>query len=173
MSKGNYYDISVERRKMKRKIKGTISFLAIILIIALIVALIIKTQENRELKQQVRDLTVMVTAERPDIPEPARGNVKRIQSLGTFHIYHYCPCARCCGTANEITASGSRAREGETIAVDPAVIPLGTEVIIDGHKYIAEDTGSGITGNKIDIYVSTHEEALRLGIKTSEVFIKK
>ena len=169
MSKG----LQIDTPKKKKKYRGKAFIILIVIILVLGIALIQSRQEIREKNQLIKDLTVMVTAERPEIPEPARGNVNRIQSLGTFRIYHYCPCAKCCGTANDITATGSRAREGETIAVDPAVIPLGTEVIIDGHKYIAEDTGSGITGNKIDIYVSTHEEALRLGIKTSEVFIKK
>lgn len=59
-----------------------------------------------------------------------------------------------------ITASGKRATVGRTIAVDPSVIPLGTRVYIsfpdafnylDG-IYIAEDTGSLIKGNKIDVF---------------------
>ena len=44
--------------------------------------------------------------------------------------------------------------EGQTIAVDPRVIPYGTKVIIGGHIFTAEDCGGAIQGNHIDIYVN-------------------
>src|SRR5699024_5172464 len=57
-----------------------------------------------------------------------------------------------------ITASGRPVQAGTTIAVDPNVIPLGKQVQIkfpDGHieNRRADDTGSAISGRKIDIYV--------------------
>ena len=51
-----------------------------------------------------------------------------------------------------------------TIAVDPTVIPLGSEVEINGQIYIAEDTGSAIKGNKIDLCVRSHSEAYARGV---------
>ena len=53
------------------------------------------------------------------------------QDLGLFKLTYYCACAKCCGKATGITASGARVAEGETIAVDPSVIPYGTKVIIN------------------------------------------
>ena len=83
-------------------------------------------------------------------------------SLGTFRITFYCPCQLCCGKyASGYTATGTEATEGRTIAVDPKVIPLGSKVRINGHVYVAEDTG--VRGHTIDIFVNSHEEALRLG----------
>ena len=164
-----------EQRSRGKKRKRTYSLtiaLSIILIASLAIALAVVTKENRELKQQVRDLTVMVTAERERMPEPSRGSVSRLESIGTFTISHYCPCSKCCGKSNGITASGTRAREGKTISVDPSVIPLGTVVVIDGHEYTAEDTGFGIKGNHIDMFVESHEKALQLGVRSAEVFIE-
>lgn len=69
------------------------------------------------------------------------------------------------------TATGTTPTAGRTIAVDPTVIPYGAEVIIDGHTYIAEDCGGAIKGNRIDLFFSTHEEALAWGKKTKEVII--
>lgn len=43
------------------------------------------------------------------------------------------------------------------IATDPAVIPLGSIVEIEGRKYIADDIGSQIQGNEIDILVATRD----------------
>jgi 3D (Asp-Asp-Asp) domain-containing protein len=68
------------------------------------------------------------------------------------------------GTDN-ITATGKKIHEG-VIAVDPYVIPLGTEVQIkDIGTFIAEDTGGKIKGNRIDIYFSTKKEAKDFGKK--------
>lgn len=68
------------------------------------------------------------------------------------------------GTDN-ITATGKKIYEG-VIAVDPDVIPLGTEVQIkDVGTFIAEDTGGKIKGNRIDIYFSTKKEARDFGKK--------
>ena len=38
------------------------------------------------------------------------------------------------------------------------------------HTYIAQDCGGGVKGNHIDIYCSSHKEALANGTYTVEVF---
>ena len=93
-------------------------------------------------------------------------------NLGQFKITAYCNCSKCCGQwAGGPTASGTIPEEGRTIAVDPKVIPLGTKVVIDGHTYIAEDTGSAIKGNKIDMYFNSHSAAMAWGVKYKNVSI--
>ncbi|MGL4791148.1 MAG: 3D domain-containing protein [Anaerotignaceae bacterium] len=72
---------------------------------------------------------------------------------------------------NGITATGVRAERG-IIAVDPRVIPLGTEVYVQGYGYaIAADTGGAIKGNKIDICVDTKNEAYSWGRRSVEIYI--
>ena len=95
------------------------------------------------------------------------------QDLGLFKLTYYCACAKCCGKATGITASGARVAEGETIAVDPSVIPYGTKVIINGHIFTAQDCGSGVKQNHIDIYVDDHERALALGCNYADVHLMK
>lgn len=81
----------------------------------------------------------------------------------------YCPCEKCCGQwAGGNTASGTVPTAGRTVGVDPEVIPLGTTVYIDGQAYRAEDTGA-FTGNIIDIYMDSHEEAMRFGRREATV----
>ena len=94
----------------------------------------------------------------------------------TFKTTGYCTCKKCCGKwSPEVsgkpasTASGTTPTAGRTVAVDPSVIPLGSTVIIDGVSYIAEDTGSAVKGNIIDIYFSSHSEACNWGIRYKEV----
>ena len=66
---------------------------------------------------------------------------------------------------NNITATGKEIKQG-MVAVDSKVIPLGTKIEIkDMGIFIAEDTGSKIKGNRIDIYFDSKEEAKKFGIK--------
>lgn len=65
-----------------------------------------------------------------------------------------------------ITRSGTRATEGRTIAVDPAVVPLGSLVYIEGMGLRrAEDTGGKIRGARIDIYMEDLDQALHFGVQ--------
>ena len=98
----------------------------------------------------------------------------------TFIVTAYCSCKVCCGDYSpEVTgrpsqtASGTTPKENHTIAVDPKVIPLGTHVWIDGKEYVAEDTGSAIKGNRIDIYFNSHEQALQWGKRSKTVYKSK
>ena len=95
------------------------------------------------------------------------------QNLGNFQITYYCACEICCNKADGITATGTPVVEGQTIAVDPGVIPYGTKVIIGGHIFTAEDCGGAIQGNHIDIYVNNHAEATALGVTNADVFLVK
>ena len=92
--------------------------------------------------------------------------------LGTFTSTAYCNCSKCCGKwAGGPTASGKMPQAGRTIAVDPKVIPLGSQVKINGKIYIAEDTGSAIKGKKIDIYYDSHSAANNWGRRSIEVYV--
>lgn len=78
--------------------------------------------------------------------------VNEWQFLGEYKITYYWPSEDQYGS---MTSTGVTAQEGRTVAVDPSVIPYGTEILIDEHVYIAEDTGSALIGNNIiDIFVN-------------------
>ena len=95
------------------------------------------------------------------------------KNLGTFKLTYYCACELCCDVETGITATGAPVVEGRTIAVDPKVIPYGTQVIIGGHVFTAEDCGGAIKENHIDIYVNDHATALALGVNYADVYLKK
>lgn len=104
------------------------------------------------------------------------GDYAKGSYLGTFNITYYCAekYPHICNAGPPYqTASGTEVTAGRTIAVDPDVIPLGTPVIINGHVYIAEDTGGAIKGNRIDIAVESHQEALNLGRNVFKVYKAK
>jgi len=93
-------------------------------------------------------------------------------SAGIFKVTHYCNCERCQGEYVGTTATGTAPKASRTIAVDPSVIPLGSVVKIDGQEYVAEDTGGAIKGNRVDIFVADHGEAMAKGIKEETVYLK-
>ncbi|WP_054025794.1 3D domain-containing protein [Bacillus sp. FJAT-28004] len=65
-----------------------------------------------------------------------------------------------------ITSSGARVKEGRTIAVDPKIIPIGWWVYIEGIGFRrAEDKGSAVKGNKIDVYFDSTKIANKFGRK--------
>ena len=82
----------------------------------------------------------------------------------TYKITAYCPCGKCCGKTNGITASGTKATAGRTVAAS-SKFAFGTKLNIGGHIYTVEDRGGAIKGNKIDIFVSTHAQALQWGVR--------
>lgn len=91
---------------------------------------------------------------------------------GTYKITAYCPCAKCCGKATGRTASGTRATAGRTVAAS-SQFSFGTQLNIGGHVYTVEDRGGAINGNRIDIYVNSHSEALRWGVRYLPVNVVK
>lgn len=79
-----------------------------------------------------------------------------------------------CGTGTGITASGRRVTPYVSCAVDTSIIPLGSTIIIEYNGEMvylrADDTGSAIQGNRLDIAVRGHQEALELGVKTADIW---
>ena len=69
------------------------------------------------------------------------------------------------------TATGTAPKVG-TVAVDPRVIPYGTKIYIEGYGIgIAEDTGSSIRGDKIDVYFDTRSECRKWGVRKVKIYI--
>ena len=101
--------------------------------------------------------------------------------LGKYKITHYCACSRCCGKwANGYTASGTKAKAGRTIGVDPNVIPYGTKMYIkssDGsyiYGYaVAADTGSFTKSrpNNVDLFMSSKATCTAFGRRNVEIYI--
>lgn len=132
-----------------------------------------KLKDQQAEMERAASLRVAIAEETEDVIEiPAGGHAEpEYEYLGEFTVTAYCPCEKCCGPwADGITASGTYAEPG-VIAVDKNIIPLGSTVLIDGQEYRAEDTGSAIKGNRIDIYCSSHNVALDYGIQHHEVWV--
>jgi len=92
----------------------------------------------------------------------------------TFEATAYCPCVRCCGKSDGITATGTKAMEGRTAAVDKSLLGKTLLVYVDNVLYgiyVAEDTGGAIGKTDIDIFFDSHKRALTFGRKKVDVVV--
>jgi 3D (Asp-Asp-Asp) domain-containing protein len=104
---------------------------------------------NQEVKQPVKAKSLMMTVTAYD-PGP--------KSCGKWAKYG-------------LTKTGKRARRG-IIAVDPKVIPFHTLLFVPGYGYgVAEDTGSAIKGNHIDVCFPSYRQAKQWGRRRLKVNI--
>ena len=98
----------------------------------------------------------------------SRGSAVTTATSGRYKVTAYCACISCCGKTNGITASGTKATANRTIAA-PSTFAFGTQVVINGQTYTVEDRGGAIQGNRIDVYMNSHSEALAWGVRYLDV----
>lgn len=127
-----------------------------------------KESDIVELNTKVEDLTKEL--EKKKVTSRSSSERTANGEYVAFTATAYCPCAQCCGKTNGITASGTKATAGRTVAMSSSY-SFGTKVEIQGlGTYVVEDRGGAIQSNRIDIYFDTHQEALNFGRKT--VYLK-
>jgi uncharacterized protein YabE (DUF348 family)/3D (Asp-Asp-Asp) domain-containing protein len=116
---------------------------------------------------------VVLSASSPNVDTVTKGGVTfgYKQILNNVTLTAYTAGVESTGKSEEhpqfgMTYSGTRVTEGRTIAVDPKVIPIGWWVYIEGIGFRrAEDIGSGVKGNMIDVYYENEDYAKRFGMK--------
>ncbi len=98
----------------------------------------------------------------------SRGAAVTTASSGRYKVTAYCACVKCCGKTNGITASGTKATANRTVAA-PSSFAFGTKIVMNGQTYVVEDRGGAIQGNRIDLYMNSHSEALAWGVRYLDV----
>ena len=175
-----------EKRRRYSVIVSTASFLALAALVGLAVALS-PAEDAEPSAAEPAALEEPVAEEHAELTQGDYENalieqalLERATMIPDCKITHYCICEKCCGKAPGdpgygITASGRRATPYVSVGVDPDVIPLGADVLVDYgdgeiHYYRADDTGSGVSGTHIDLCVESHQEAINLGVRTATVY---
>ncbi len=120
--------------------------------------------------------SVPLIANATEQQNPSQSEVpKNVSSQLDIVATAYAPGEHDNGKWGNLTHLGTQVRPG-VVAVDPTVIPLGSRLYIqfsDGHGVYAsaEDTGGAIKGNRIDIAMSSVDEASDFGIKRVSVYV--
>ena len=140
-------------------------------------------QEEESVVVEVPEEAVVAksaTVEEEPKKEKLEAKLEKLRQIENATLTHYCICRSCCGKdeshpAYGITASGREAEPYVSVAVDPFLIPLGSKIYIDYgdgtlHEYRADDTGCKVVGARIDLCVTSHQEAIELGKKTVRVY---
>jgi 3D (Asp-Asp-Asp) domain-containing protein len=88
-----------------------------------------------------------------------------------YTVTAYCHCSTCCGRSGQPTANGATPTVGVTVAA-PRAIPFGTRLRIEGlGERIVQDRQSKKFDDRIDIFMASHEEAVKFGVRTLQVTI--
>lgn len=97
--------------------------------------------------------------------------------IGEFEITYYTAGPESTGKSPGhpqygITRSGTKVKEGHTIAADWTVLPAGTKVFIEGiGERVVEDTGGLIVDKCIDVYIERLEDIPSVGRHKADVWI--
>ncbi|HEY9060487.1 MAG TPA: 3D domain-containing protein [Pseudobacteroides sp.] len=147
------------------------------------------TKTNKNAASKAPKSIISRSAEqREDTSDIIKSSSTKMQMVATAYDLSVKSCGKSPShPAYGITKTGTRATIGRTIAVDPSIIPLRSKVYIsfpEAYKnlngiYIAEDTGSKIKGNKIDIFFgedspgdrTVNSLARKFGVQVVNVYV--
>ena len=127
-----------------------------------------KTEISSVTIKEPVDKIIQVSTKQTSRSSSASRTSSTTASSGKYKITAYCPCMKCCGKTNGITAMGTKATANHTVAAS-SQFAFGTKLKINGIVYTVEDRGGAIYGNRIDIYMNSHAEALAWGVRYLDV----
>ncbi len=146
---------------------------------------IIKEPVNKVVQVNPKLTTSRSSKERKHIQNPAETSnssiAKQVEDkemvVKTFNISAYCSCYKCCGKTTGTTSSGAQASSWYTLAAGKGY-PIGTIIYIpyfkdkpNGGWFVVQDRGGSISNSKLDVYMSTHSQAIQFGRKNLECYV--
>lgn len=133
-----------------------------------------------EILEEDKEENIFCESSQPVQVAPKQIEVKAQANTPTtvnFLTTAYCPCEKCCGKTDGISASNKKCVANHTIAAGNKY-PLGTVMYIpelsntqSGGWYEVEDRGGAISNSRLDIFFNTHEEAIQYGVKNVEAYV--
>ncbi|MBP2076299.1 LysM peptidoglycan-binding and 3D domain-containing protein [Oceanobacillus polygoni] len=131
-------------------------------------------KQEKETEKQAEEKTATVKTEQVEEgSEPSSEQSPEGETISVTATAYTAKCDGCSGVTYTGVDLNSNPN-AKVIAVDPNVIPLGSEVYVEGYGYAtAADIGGAIKGDKIDLHVPTKEEAINWGAQQVNVTIVK
>lgn len=130
-----------------------------------------QAQDNQPVKASTKTEAKPDKVEKPankKTTEDTKAEGKTVTVSATAYTADCSGCSGITSTGIDLNANPN----AKIIAVDPNVIPLGSEVYVEGYgRAVAGDIGGGIQGNEIDVHVGSKKEADAWGVKTVNVTI--
>ncbi|BAC15012.1 LysM peptidoglycan-binding domain-containing protein [Oceanobacillus iheyensis] len=128
-------------------------------------------QVSNETPQKEQNTSAQPEAEESNASESTEESAPAGKTISMSSTAYTAKCDGCSGVTYTGVDLNSNPN-AKVVAVDPNVIPLGSEVYVEGYGYAtAADIGSAINGNKIDLHVPTKEEANNYGVQQVDVTI--
>jgi 3D (Asp-Asp-Asp) domain-containing protein len=155
---------------MRNLVRGGVILVILSLCVVFILAQtrpvrVLSIANDSQVKTETSDTKPITTNKEADtnklVKTTGMVSAARAASRGSFVATAYCLQGR--------TATGGGVRRG-IIAADPGVLKLGSQILLGAGSYTGQytvsDTGGGIRGRRIDIWVPTCSEARRFGRRT-------
>ncbi len=128
-------------------------------------------EDGKEVDREILDQRVLTPPTNQVVSRGAQTSISRGGTTISFKRAYVMRATAYC-IPNGITATGASVRMG-IIAVDPRVIPLGTNVYVENYGQArALDTGGAIKGNRIDLYMNSVQAALNFGVRYVTVYVQ-
>ncbi|MBN1391943.1 MAG: 3D domain-containing protein [Sedimentisphaerales bacterium] len=94
-----------------------------------------------------------------------------------MRVTAYCPCPKCCGKySGGPTACGHKICQGDTFVAADKRYSFGTEMLIPGYNngktVKVLDRGGAIKGDRLDVFFTSHKEALEWGVRYLDVRVR-
>lgn len=137
-----------------------------------------KTVDNGQNMSTIKMETKQTTQERT-WKSPPTHNIKNYMVTGetllkpfknagkgvNFIVTAYCSCEKCCGHTHGITKSGQHVVSNYTMACDPARLHEIVYLEGIGYRHCTDTGGRRIRGRRLDMYIFSHDEAIRFGVQ--------
>ena len=125
--------------------------------------------ESNEITDLQPNLQPEASCQQVTEPEPETEESGSMEYLGEWTISFYCNCEACCGQwSGGATASGTMPEAWWTAATSD--LPFGTTLYVDGlGTFEVQDRGTEY--GWLDVFVSSHDEALANGLQSHSVYI--
>lgn len=120
---------------------------------------------------QITSPGTAITNSKPTLEQSGKWQTVRMR------VTAYCPCSKCCGEySGGPTACGYKILPDDVFVAADKRYCFGAEMLVAGYNngepVKVLDRGGAIRGDRLDVFFSSHEEALEWGVRYIDVKVR-